>query len=176
MVSPTLGNVMTDGKCKNTNIINELNIPLIAMGTENTVIAASSDGILVASKDESDKIKPLVDSLDMQVMYEEKSWGSYTVLDVGEDHLTIKAVLTKGHSMTYHSHRFRDEVWTITSGLGMAVIDGVKRDLAPGDVIKMKAGVKHMLKATTELHLTEVQIGKNISVSDKKKFELDLDE
>lgn len=46
----TYGNVITDGSGGNTHIFNELNIPLLCMGTENLVIAASPDGIIVSEK------------------------------------------------------------------------------------------------------------------------------
>ena len=41
-----------------------------------------------------------------------------------------------------------------------------------GDVITMSAGCKHTIIADTELQLIEVQLGHEISVSDKKKYEM----
>ena len=38
----------------------------------------------------------------------------------------------------------------------------------------MNAGCRHTIIADTELQLIEVQIGKDITVHDKKKYELDL--
>ena len=46
-------------------------------------------------------------------MFAEKSWGSYRVLDVEGESLTIKVTLHAGHGMNYHSHEHRDEVWTV---------------------------------------------------------------
>ena len=37
-------------------------------------------------------------------------------------------------------------------------------------VITMAAGCRHTVSATTELRLIEVQLGKEISVTDKKKY------
>ena len=107
-----------------------------------------------------------------QVMYAEKSWGSFTVLDVQENSMTIKVVLLPGHSLYYHSHEHRDEIWTVVSGRGTALIDGEKRTVAPGDVISMPAGCKHTVFADTELEIIEVQLGREISVEDKQKYEL----
>ncbi len=45
------------------------------------------------------------------------------------------------------------------------------RDKA-GDVITMSAGCKHTVIAESELQLIEVQLGTDISVADKKKYEL----
>ena len=39
-----------------------------------------------------------------------------------------------------------------------------------GAVLRMPAGCRHMLLADTELQVIEVQLGKDISVQDKKKY------
>ena len=140
------------------------------------VIAASNDGILISDKEQSSYIKPFVEQIEQQVMYAEKSWGSFTVLDVQEDSLTIKIVLLPGHALHYHSHEHRDEVWTVMGGQGKAVIDGVERSLSPGDVVSMPAGCRHTVSACSELKIIEVQLGRNISVEDKQKYKLPFSE
>ena len=168
----TLGKVIMDGTCRNTNVINELNIPILCMGCKDMVIAASSDGVLISDKGQSSYIKPYVDKMEQQVMYAEKSWGSFTVLDVQEESLVIRIALLPGHSLHYHSHEHRDEVWTVMSGRGLVTLDGEERSVGPGDVISMPAGCKHTVFAETELKINEVQLGRDITVEDKVKHEL----
>ena len=172
MADNVLGRAALNETCENTHVVNELNIPILCMGCRDMVIAASSDGILISDKEQSSYIKPYVEQIEQQVMYAEKSWGSFTVLDVQEDSLTIKIVLLPGHALHYHSHEHRDEVWTVMSGRGKAVIDGTERKVGPGDVISMPAGCRHTISADSELKVVEVQIGKDISVEDKCKHEL----
>ncbi len=167
-----VGEAMMDDSCKNVHIVNELGVPVLAMGLTDVVISASPEGILVSDKEQSSYIKPLVDQIDQQIMFAEKSWGSFRVLDVEAESLTIKVTLNKGHSMNYHSHRCRDEVWTVISGHGQTVVDDVRQEVGPGDVIVMKAGCRHTVIARTELKLIEVQLGREISVHDKQKSEL----
>ncbi len=100
-------------------------------------------------------------------MFAEKSWGSYRVLDVLPGSLTIKASHTAGNAMNYHLHSRRDEVWTVVSGEGTAIIDGAERSVGPGDVISLPNGCFHTVKAITDLCIIEVQIGEDISVEDK---------
>lgn len=57
-----LGNVIQENN-KNTFIINELDIPIIVLGAENLVIAASPDGILISDFYESSNLKPYVEKL-----------------------------------------------------------------------------------------------------------------
>ena len=174
MEDASIGEAMLNEKCDNVHVINELDVPVLCMGLKDVVVSASPEGILVSDKEQSSYIKPFVDKIDQQVMFAEKSWGSFRVLDVEQDSLTIKVTLMPGHQMNYHSHERRDEVWTIISGFGKAVLDGETRDVKPGDVLTMKAGCKHTIIADTELKVMEVQIGKEISVKDKIKFSQDF--
>ena len=83
--------------------------------------------------------------------------------------MTIKVTLNAGHQMNYHSHEQRDEIWTVVSGQGTAIVDDKKQTVKPGDVINLPRGTKHTILADTQLTLIEVQIGQEISVHDKIK-------
>ena len=58
-------------------------------------------------------------------------------------------------------------VWTILSGEGRTIVDGMEQSVRAGDVITMSAGCRHTIIAKTEL-----QLGKEINVHDKKVYEL----
>lgn len=172
MATQSIGKVTTDPTCVNTHVINELNIPILCMGCRDMVVAASSDGILVSDKNQSSHMKPYVEAIQQQVMYAEKSWGSFTVLDVQEESMTIKVMLRQGNQLHYHSHEHRDEVWTVVSGRGRVILDGVEQQVEPGDVVRMPAGCKHTIIAELPLQVIEVQTGREITVEDKRKWEL----
>lgn len=165
-----VGKAQTDDVCSNVHIINELDVPILCMGLKDVVVSASPEGILVSDKERSSHIKPYVDQIDQQVMFAEKSWGSFRVLDVEEESLTIKVTLNPGHSMNYHSHDRRNEVWSVISGRGKAIVDGVVQPVQPGDIVSLPAGCRHTLIAETELKAVEVQLGREIDVRDKKKY------
>ena len=168
-----IGNAEMNESCSGVNIINELNVPILAMGLHDVVISASPEGILVSDKEQSSYIKPYVDKIDQQIMFAEKSWGSFRVLDVEKKSLTIKVTLNAGHSMNYHSHRNRDEVWVCIAGIGKTIVDGMEQEFTVGDVVTMQAGCRHTVFAATELQLIEVQLGEDINVQDKQKFPLE---
>ena len=170
-------NVVGDGilneACENVHVVNELGIPVLAMGLKDVVISASPEGILVSDKEQSAKIKPFVDEINQQIMFAEKSWGSYRVLDVEDASMTVKVTLNPGHRMNYHSHDKRDEIWSVISGSGKTIVDGMEQLVTPGDVITMAAGCKHTVIAGDQgLQLIEVQLGKDISSADKHKYEM----
>lgn len=174
MDSQIVGEALYNETCENLHVINELNVPVLCMGLKNIVVSASPEGILVSDKQQSSYIKPFVNTLDNKVMFAEKSWGSFRVLDVGDGSLTIKVTLNPGHSMNYHSHEHRDEIWNVISGQGRTVVDEREQSVKAGDVICMKAGCRHTVIADTELQMIEVQLGKDITVHDKKKYELEI--
>lgn len=173
MEEQAVGKAIMNEECQNVHVMNELDVPVLCMGLKDMVVAASPEGILVAEKEQSSYIKPFVDAIDQQVMFAEKSWGSFRVLDVGENSLTIKVTLKAGNKMNYHSHERRDEVWTIISGTGRTIVDGMEQQVTAGDVITMQSGCCHTIIADTELKVMEVQLGKEISVHDKQKIELE---
>ncbi len=173
MADEVKGKALIDDTTEGTNVVNELDIPILVMGAKNMVVAASGDGILIADKEQSSYMKPYVEKISTDVRFAEKSWGSYSVIDAGEGYLNVKVVLNPGNRMSYHSHDFRDEVWTVLSGKGKTFIDGMEQMVNPGDVVTMAAGCKHTIIAETELTVLEAQLGENISVSDKKKYEFD---
>lgn len=170
MEEPVIGKGVLNETCKDVQIINEMNVPILAMGLKDVVISASPEGILVSDKESSSYIKPFVDKFEQQIMFAEKSWGSYQVIDVEDGSMTIKVTLNPGSKMNYHSHERRDEVWVVIAGEGETIVDGMRQSVQTGDVITMAAGCRHTVFATTELRLIEVQLGKEISVADKKKY------
>ena len=73
-------------------------------------------------------------------MFEGESWGSYRVIDVGYDSLTVKVTLNPWHGMNYHIHERRSEVWPFFSCTGHEIVDVVERVVAAGDVIDLLVG------------------------------------
>ena len=173
MEEAVVGKGEMNDTCTGVHIVNEMDVPVLAMGLHNVVISASPEGILVSDKEQSSYIKPFVDKFEQQIMFAEKSWGSFKVIDVETKSMTIKVTLNAGHSMNYHSHKNRDEVWVVISGNGKTIVDGFEQAVKTGDVITMSAGCRHTVMAETELKLIEVQLGTDINVHDKQKFALE---
>ena len=173
MEESIIGKGEMNENCSGVHILNEMDVPVLAMGLHDVVISASPEGILVSDKEQSSYIKPFVDRYEQQIMFAEKSWGSFKVVDVEERAMTIKVTLNPGHSMNYHSHKNRNEVWVVISGHGRTLVDGMEQKVKAGDVVTMAAGCRHTVFADTELKLIEVQLGENITVHDKQKFELE---
>lgn len=173
-----IGQVVCGEGTDRTQIVNELDIPLVALGVRDMVVAASPDGILVAGKNETSFMKPYVEQLSRRPMYEERRWGYYKVLDYnacgpGVHSLTKHLFVSAGKKLSYQSHACRDEIWTIVEGTGVLMLDGHTRNVRRGDVAYITAGTKHALCAETDLHMIEVQIGDELTETDIVRYDLD---
>ena len=171
------GNGLLGKQAHNTNIVNELSIPIFCDGIDDAIVAASPDGILVSAKKTSENIKSYVEHLTDRPMYEERRWGSYRVLDRtkgpdGIESLTKNLFLKPGCNISYQRHNFREEVWTFVSGLGRLKLDGKETEVKAGDVVHIRKGELHGLKAVTPLNLIEVQIGSHLVEEDIERLEM----
>lgn len=173
MADRAKGNVTIDETCENVNVVNELEPPVLVMGCKNLVVAVSGDGVLVADKERSGYMKEYVERICGEVKYAEKSWGTYTVIDAQPGSMTVKVTLLAGRQMKYHSHELRDEVWTVIEGTGKAIVDGVGQVVSAGDVVTVAAGCKHTIIANVDMSIIEVQVGAELSPSDKTVYSLD---
>ncbi|MDE5842317.1 MAG: cupin domain-containing protein [Muribaculaceae bacterium] len=174
LADPAHGNILMED-CTDTFAINELGIPMICIGAENLIVAASPDGILVSDRRQSVNLKHLVDSVADRPMYEERRWGEYRVLDRiecgdGFCALTKQLVLRPGASISYQRHNCRNEVWTFIDGEGEIVLDDARRRVRRGDVINIAKGQMHALRAITPLTFIEVQHGSNLVEEDIERF------
>ena len=172
MTDKIVGKGVVDETSKDVQIVNEMDVPILAMGLKDVVISASPAGILVADKDMSSFIKPFVEEIDHQNKAHGNNWGSLRVLDIEKDSKTVKISLNSGKSMDYHNHKHRDEIWIVISGEGQTILDGKRNNVKRGDIITMKAGCKHTITAAKQLKMIEIELGEEISAEDEQKYDL----
>lgn len=176
MDNDALGKVVLEGMSENTHVINELDIPIVVLGTKNIVVAASPDGILVSDKNESSYLKEFLKDFSGRPMCEEHRWGEYRVIDYvhypdGSSSLTKSLIIKAGEYQDYVAHKSRDEIITVVNGRGSIVIDGDIQEINSGDTIHIRRGQKHAIRALKTLRLIEVQVGLQIIEEDAKKTE-----
>ena len=85
--------------------------------------------------------------------------------------LTKEIIVNPGQHISYQRHRHRTEIWTFTDGEGELILDGKIRKVVRGDVAVIPAGMKHAIKAITELHIIEVQIGDELTEEDIERLD-----
>ncbi|MFM9331792.1 sugar phosphate nucleotidyltransferase [Paenibacillus mesotrionivorans] len=179
--APLIGNGTICGDSKNVHMINELDIPIAVLGVSNIIVSASPDGILVADKNASPKVKDLIGHLEQRPMYEERRWGSYRVLDFkkfpeGQEVLTKRICISAGKNLSYQTHAKRSEVWTVIAGSGQFVLEDRIGSLQAGDVVKIPVGAKHSIRAFTDLEIIEVQTGSELVEDDIERLTMSWEE
>ncbi|WP_314596536.1 sugar phosphate nucleotidyltransferase [uncultured Selenomonas sp.] len=167
MPEHTIGRVTMDETCRNAHVVNTLPIPILCMGLKDVVVAASPEGILVSDKERSSAMKPYAERLHTPVMYTEKSWGEFQIVDAETASLTIKITLSPGRALTYHLHERRDETWTVIEGRGWVKLDGNEFAVAEGQTVRIPRGSFHTIRAETLLKVMEIQTGEDIDAEDK---------
>ena len=164
IAGPAIGNVL------------ETSMPMVVLGDKDMIVAASPDGILVSDKHASSYLKPYAEQISDRPMYEEMIWGDYRVTDYVEytdktRSLTKHMFIQSGRYIGYQAHSKRDEIWTIVDGTGEVIVDGHSRNVRRGDVVYLTAGQRHALRALSDVHLIEVQIGRTLEEDDIEQFE-----
>lgn len=181
MAEPVIGDVILSGESRNTHVINELNIPVTVLGLPDAIVAASPDGILIAEKSLSPRIKEVMQENHQRPMYEERRWGWYRVIDYfksldGIEVLTKRICIRAGQCISYQYHLKRSEAWTVVSGEGEIVLNQSLKTIRAGDVIQVPVGARHSIRALRDLEIIEVQRGSELIEEDIVRISLDWDE
>lgn len=180
MSTDTVGRAVLSDTCRNTQIINELKAPVVAVGTRDLVIAAGPDGILVADKSEASKVKELTADFHMRPMFEERRWGTLETLDDTEapqtSTLTRKIRIYDGMNSSYHYHENRDEIWTVLKGRAELLLEGNKISLSPGKAVCIRRNQRHAVKAFQDFEYIEIHVGTSVGNEDIHRITFEWDE
>ncbi|MBQ7172513.1 MAG: cupin domain-containing protein [Clostridia bacterium] len=174
MQDPVGGNATLGENCQNVHVINELPTPLVVLGLTDAVVVASPDGILVSDKGASSYLKKYVPN--RRPMYEKRTWGESRIIDFqsnGEDltSQTKEIVVQAGKSRHCQLHRKKTEIWTCLEGEGELALDDKVMEIKRGSVFRIEPGVRHVVRAKTELRILEVQLGESLSDDDVEYVE-----
>ena len=108
--------------------------------------------------------------------FQERPWGSYTILHADENCQVKKLVVNPGKRISLQSHQFRAEHWFIVSGQGTAELDGKEIEVGVGESINVPIGSKHRISSgdTEPLVFIEVQTGTSFSEEDIVRYQDDF--
>jgi mannose-6-phosphate isomerase len=109
--------------------------------------------------------------------YDERPWGSFTVLDDELfDHKVKRIVVAPGKRLSYQRHSQRAEHWFVVGGVATVILDGEEIELAEGQSIDIGLGQAHRCenRGTTPVVLIEVQHGTYFGEDDIVRLEDDF--
>jgi mannose-1-phosphate guanylyltransferase/mannose-6-phosphate isomerase len=150
------------------------------LGLSDAVVVETDDAVLVASKDEAQKVKDIVGKLDAANRTEHVShrrvyrpWGYYESID-GGDRFQVKRIMVKpGAALSLQMHHHRAEHWVVVSGTAKVTRGDEVKLVAENESTYIPIGVKHRLEnpGKMPLHLIEVQSGGYLGEDDIVRFE-----
>jgi mannose-1-phosphate guanylyltransferase/mannose-1-phosphate guanylyltransferase/mannose-6-phosphate isomerase len=153
---------------------------LAAVGIEDTIVVALKDAVLVASRDEAQHVKAIVDRLKKAGRGEAtthprvyRPWGSYETVDRGERFQVKRIIVNPGQRISLQKHARRAEHWVC--------VQGVARVTRGEDIITLRenmstyipVGCVHRLEnpGSEPVHIIEVQSGDYLGEDDIVRIE-----
>jgi mannose-1-phosphate guanylyltransferase/mannose-1-phosphate guanylyltransferase/mannose-6-phosphate isomerase len=153
---------------------------LATLGIDDAVVVATSDVVLVASKDRVQDVKKIVEQLKAKNRSEAVShpivyrpWGSYESIDSGPRHQVKHIVVKPGHKLSLQKHAHRAEHWVVVSGVARVTRDEDILTLRENMSTYLPVGCVHRLEnpGPGPLHLIEVQSGGYLGEDDIVRLE-----
>jgi len=150
------------------------------VGVKDLVVVETNDAVLVAHKDQVQRVKNIVDHLKLQSRTEHlhhtrvyRPWGYYEGIDAG-DRFQVKRITVKpGEKLSLQMHHHRAEHWIVVSGTARVTCGEKSILLAENESTYIPLGTTHRLEnpGKLPLHLIEVQSGSYLGEDDIVRFE-----
>jgi len=101
-------------------------------------------------------------------LYDERPWGSFTVLDRGEGYQVKRIEVLPGKRLSYQKHAQRAEHWVVVAGRALVTLDGEEITVAEGEAIDVAVGAAHRVEnpGGEKLVFIEIQRGPYLGEDD----------
>jgi len=172
------GDVYLDGV---TNSLVRAESRIVAViGCDNLIVVETPDAVLVAHKDQVQRVKQIVDHLKIKERTEHlhhtkvyRPWGHYEGIDAG-DRFQVKRITVKpGEKLSLQMHHHRAEHWVVVSGTARVTCGEKVSLLSENESTYIPIGMNHRLEnpGKVPLHIIEVQSGSYLGEDDIVRFE-----
>ncbi|GAB2873098.1 mannose-1-phosphate guanylyltransferase/mannose-6-phosphate isomerase [Pseudoduganella ginsengisoli] len=174
----TRGDVYLDG-VSGTLVRAESRIVAV-VGVKDLVVVETADAVLVAHKDQVQRVKQIVDHLKSEDRTEHlmhrkvfRPWGSYEGIDVGDRFQVKRIIVNPGGKLSLQMHHHRAEHWVVVSGTARVTCGDEVKLLTENESTYIPIGMNHRLEnpGKVPLHLIEVQSGSYLGEDDIVRFE-----
>ncbi len=114
---------------------------------------------------------------DISPMYDERPWGSFTVLDDG-DYFKVKRIeVLPGKRLSYQRHSRRAEHWYVVRGTAKVTLNGKEILVCAGESVDISVGSAHRVENPDPfdtLIFIEIQTGEYFGEDDIIRLEDDF--
>jgi len=116
------------------------------------------------------------ESPDPSLPFDRRPWGTFTVLDEGEDFKVKRIEVLPGKRLSYQKHSQRAEHWVVVKGTAKVTLDGRDIIMEPGQAIDIAVGIAHRVEnpGSEALLFIEVQRGSYLGEDDIVRLQDDF--
>ncbi|HEV2881065.1 MAG TPA: phosphomannose isomerase type II C-terminal cupin domain [Pyrinomonadaceae bacterium] len=109
-------------------------------------------------------------------LYDERPWGSFTVLDEGENFKVKRIEVLPGKRLSYQKHAQRAEHWMVVAGEAKVTLDDEEITVAAGETVDIPVESKHRVEnaGAEKLIFIEIQRGSYLGEDDIVRFSDDF--
>lgn len=148
------------------------------VGMEDCIVIDSEDSLLVAKRGEAQNVKKIVDALKASggkraglTEYHgtvHRPWGSYTLLDEGDNFKIKRIVVKPGRKLSLQKHLHRSEHWVVVSGTATVTVDSEQRIVRTNESVYIPIAGVHRLEneGKVDLAIIETQVGQYLGEDD----------
>lgn len=172
------GDVIADGA--NNNLIMSDKKLIAVLGVDNVVLVETDNSILLASMNEAQNVKSIVEKLALDERSEVtmhrkvyRPWGFYDSIENGEGFQVKRLVVYPKAKLSLQMHHHRAEHWVVVKGTAEVVNGDKSLVLHVNESTYIPIGAKHQLAnpGDDNLELIEVQSGSYLGEDDIVRFE-----
>src|SRR5215207_4547875 len=114
--------------------------------------------------------------MDNSPKYDERPWGSFTVLDEGQGFKVKRIEVLAGKRLSYQKHARRAEHWFVVKGTAKITLNGEDFIKTAGEAIDIPVGAAHRVEnpGAALMVFIEVQQGDYLGEDDIVRLEDDF--
>ncbi|MFN3712210.1 MAG: mannose-1-phosphate guanylyltransferase/mannose-6-phosphate isomerase [Alcanivoracaceae bacterium] len=150
------------------------------VGLKDLVVVETKDAVLVAHRDQVQKVKKIVEQLKSDGRHEHlnhrevyRPWGVYDSIDNGERYQVKRITVKPGARLSLQMHHHRAEHWVVVSGTARVTKGDQSMLIAENESVYIPVGQVHTLEnpGKIPLEVIEVQSGSYLGEDDIVRFE-----
>ncbi|MEO8043190.1 MAG: phosphomannose isomerase type II C-terminal cupin domain [Acidobacteriota bacterium] len=110
-------------------------------------------------------------------LFEERPWGSFTILDEGENYKVKRLEVLPGKRLSYQRHSRRAEHWLVVRGTAKVTLNDAEILVRTGQALDIPLGAAHRIENSPgdeKLIIIETQTGDYFGEDDIERLDDDF--
>ena len=100
--------------------------------------------------------------LETSARFDRRPWGTFTVLDEGQDFKVKRIEVLPGKRLSYQKHTHRAEHWVVVQGTAKVTLDDHEIVVRPGQSIDIAIGAAHRVENPGEETLLFIEVQRGV--------------